>query len=119
MIEYADMLFTGEFVHRVDIEGAEKYYKIAADKNNSYAMQQLAYILLTKNDEKLTKDAEEYLKSAIKLGNYDALKLFYEYKLNEKVTKREMVEFHKICADSPQKNHEAMYEYANILYEGE
>ena len=41
MIEYADMLFTGEFVHRVDIEGAEKYYKMAADKNNSYAQKNI------------------------------------------------------------------------------
>lgn len=110
-IEYADILRTGEIVP-IDEDGALHYYRIAAESNDTYAMQQCGRLLIKKNHK---DEAAAYLRRAIEIGDSDSLQLFIDEKLDE-MNRDEVANLFRICADNG--NPDAMYHYAVMLYYG-
>ena len=92
-VRYADMLRTGENFP-VDEKEAFHYYRIAAAQNNTYAMQQCASLLIKEGKK---NEATNYLKSAIRMGDGDALKYFIDEKLDE-LNRNEIADLFKSCA---------------------
>lgn len=109
IVKYADMLFTGDYLPNRNVQQSIVFYKMAADMDDTYSMQQYAKLIAeTERDE-----AANYLMKAVKLGCYQALFELIDKKLRV-FNEIEIENLTRICAEKGDAR--AMYDYANILY---
>lgn len=92
------------------------YFEGAAQKNSAYVNLQCALLQvdLNHNNEESRLKASQYLKTAIDLENYEALKIFIKDNYGQ-LSKDDLEKSYKICAMNG--NPEAMFKYGEILYQ--